>query len=1162
MSKTIDTTLLEIILHRHFPFGLVLGRGITDNLDRKMLFGPNEGAFQKRFTYNIRRLCDKINDLRGGMLSDLPPIFPGQLFSMATIWDVFRYLIYQFGQVHNPGIFENSRRHLQQRSGIDTDPTAIAFIGTFPPQALLSESIEGKDIILQAGEAGTNRDIFGAELILLYLANVNPAFRFAARLFDDSPLREKSRYAEIIAGDKEYFAGGPTFKPLGKPLFECLFEPIRTCSDSLDCQLKFIYDNWAEFLPDELLERILLATDILSEERRIRGLGPGSIEILDFIRSTYGADYGINEPARFSQDADWMSNVVMIAKSIHVWLYQLSNKYKRHCRHLSDIPDEELDQLARWGFTGLWLIGIWERSPASQKIKRAMGNPEAMASAYSLYDYTIAADLGGEEAYINLKERAWRRGIRLASDMVPNHTGIYSRWVIEHPDWFIQLPYPPYPNYRFGGMDLSSDERVMIQIEDGYWDRRDAAVVFKRTDKWTGDVRYIYHGNDGTNMPWNDTAQLNFLNPEVREAVINTIIHVARKFPIIRFDAAMTLAKRHYQRLWFPRPGEGGAIPSRAENGLTREQFDAAMPAEFWREVVDRVAAEAPDTLLLAEAFWLMEGYFVRTLGMHRVYNSAFMNMLKMEENSKYRQTVKNVLEFSPEVLKRFVNFMNNPDEETAIAQFGDGDKYYGIAVMMVTMPGLPMFGHGQIEGFREKYGMEYGRAYWDEPINRQMVKLHEQKIFPLMRRRRLFSGSENFAFYDFVTPEGWVDENVFAYSNMVGLEKAIIIYNNSYNSTRGTIKLSTAINKGDADNKFLIRRTLAEAIDIKAEPGYFTIFKDYESGLEYIRENLQIAERGLFAVLRGYQYNAFLDLREVKDDDGSWRRLCDQLGGAGVPDINAALHELRYRAVLEPFCELLKMENLDSPGESEKSALSLCRAKFDAFCKAAADFMGITAERSAAIESAWNEFAVYHELVTGFGDDDNRAEIIPLLETLERLNGQLLPLGLAFFAIEAVENMAGHGEETTVPISISTVTDEWKLTDKLTSALVDRRIGMQESESHGRLLRLLIDHCRTIEGDRNLSGKALIAGLLADRRAHDYLLVNEYDGRLWLNKERLEFLLGMIFLIKIVWYRSGGDSTIIGLRRLVDTAASLIDSARMAGYDIKAYLSLIEKYR
>ena len=72
------------------------------------------------------------------------------------------------------------------------------------------------------------------------------------------------------------------------------------------------------------------------------------------------------------------------------------------------------------------------------------------------------------------------------------------------------------------------------------------------------------------------------------------------------------------------------------------------MPVEFWREVVDRVAAEAPDTLLLAEAFWMMEGYFVRTLGMHRVYNSAFMNMLRDEENAKYRSVIKNTLEFDP----------------------------------------------------------------------------------------------------------------------------------------------------------------------------------------------------------------------------------------------------------------------------------------------------------------------------------------------------------------------------------------------------------------------------------------------------------------------------------------------------------------------------------
>ncbi|GAH16741.1 unnamed protein product, partial [marine sediment metagenome] len=41
------------------------------------------------------------------------------------------------------------------------------------------------------------------------------------------------------------------------------------------------------------------------------------------------------------------------------------------------------------------------------------------------------------------------RGIRLACDMVPNHTGIVSKWVEEHPDWYVSLPYSPFPSYTF-----------------------------------------------------------------------------------------------------------------------------------------------------------------------------------------------------------------------------------------------------------------------------------------------------------------------------------------------------------------------------------------------------------------------------------------------------------------------------------------------------------------------------------------------------------------------------------------------------------------------------------------------------------------------------------------------------------------------------------------
>src|SRR4029078_8049955 len=270
---------------------------------------------------------------------------------------------------------------------------------------------------------------------------------------------------------------------------------------------------------------------------------------------------------------------------------------------------------------------------------------------------------------------------------------------------------------------------------------------------------------------------------EAGKAVTKRPLGVARRFPVIRFDAAMVLAKKHVRRLWFPGPGEGGAgIPSRAEHGtMTQAQFDAAMPQEFWREVVDRVAAEAPDTLLLAEAFWLMEGYFVRTLGMHRVYNSAFMVLLRDEDNAKYRSLMKNTLEFDPEILKRYVNFVNNPDERTAVDQFGKGDKYFGVCTLMITMPGLPMFGHGQIEGFTEKYGMEYQRAYWDEQPDEYLVERHEREIFPLLQRRYLFAGVQHFLLYDFYTPDGQVNEDVFAYSNRFGDERALVVYHNRY---------------------------------------------------------------------------------------------------------------------------------------------------------------------------------------------------------------------------------------------------------------------------------------------------------------------------------------------------------------------------------------------
>ncbi|MGA9397148.1 MAG: alpha-amylase family glycosyl hydrolase [Anaerolineaceae bacterium] len=821
----------------------------------------------------------------------------GDINAMGMIDEILHLVVELYRQQIDPQITQKALRFFSKQMGQkELDQVLTRFIHEFPSVPVYRGIVEVNSYLNGVSGDRTNREIILEEILLLWLANVNPAFSPYNELFDDSGLRKETPYLILIDNFFTFFDKQPFFGPDHQNLIAMLRAPAVAAPQSLQGQLEFIRTHWAALLGD-YLQRLLGSLDFLGEQEKafIPG-GPGPNLVYQFGQMDA-------ESEMFSRDSDWMPNCVLIAKNTYVWLDQLSRKYQRQIYRLDQIPDEELERLARLGMNGLWLIGLWERSRASQRIKQLCGNSDAVASAYSLADYAIAGDLGGDPAYQILRYKASRYGIRLASDMVPNHMGIDSGWVIEHPDWFLSLEHSPFPSYTFNGPDLSTDGRAGLFLEDHYYTRNDASVVFKRIDRPGGREQYIYHGNDGTNMPWNDTAQLNYLNPQVREVVIQTILSVARRFPIIRFDAAMTLAKKHFQRLWFPEPGSGGAIPTRAEFGMTKSNFDRIMPQEFWREVVDRVAREAPDTLLLAEAFWMMEGFFVRTLGMHRVYNSAFMNMLRDEENASYRLVIKNTLEFDPQILKRYVNFMNNPDEKTAIEQFGKGDKYFGICTLLATMPGLPMFGHGQIEGFAEKYGMEYRRALLDEGIDDTLVERHHREISPLLHRRYLYSEVDHFLLYDFYMDTGQVNEDVFAYSNQADGEHSLVLYNNRFNHASGWIKRSASYTRKSGSSKRLVHTDVGEGLGLGHRANSYVIFRDQNSNLEYIQNCQGVHKQGLHFELGAYQNQVLLSFREVtSNNQHDYARLESYLGSRGVSSIDDALGELALLPVLNPY--------------------------------------------------------------------------------------------------------------------------------------------------------------------------------------------------------------------------------------------------------------------
>ncbi len=781
------------------------------------LFSYNGNAILANF-HAARVFARRMNEQRDLAAYPESAVQAGQINAMGLIDEILHHVIAIYRRERKPEILKLALKRLDNRlTRAGVDAMLMQFIQEFPPLAVYRNEIPSQEYLKGFTEGISNRESVLEELILLRVNNENPALLPYIELFSDDSLSGNSVYLRAIRELEHFFETQPRFGPDNQSLLDMLRAPAKANPNSLEGQLDFIRIHWSSLLGN-FLYRLLGSLDLIKEEQKFTAFGPGPIQIP--VYSFKHASDLHHEEERFSADREWMPRLVLLAKNTYVWLHQLSEKFGRDIKHLDQIPDEELDQISTSGFSGLWLIGLWERSRASARIKQMCGNPDAIASAYSLYDYRIADPLGGEAAYEDLKQRAWARGIRLASDMVPNHMGIDSPWVMDHPDWFLSLGYTPFPSYTFNGANLSENSSVGIFLEDHYYNRTDAAVAFKRVDINTGDTRYIYHGNDGTSMPWNDTAQLDYMNPVVREAVIQTILAVARRFPIIRFDAAMTLAKKHIQRLWFPEPGTGGAIPSRSDFGMTREQFNEKIPMEFWREVVDRAAVEAPDTLLLAEAFWLMEGYFVRTLGMHRVYNSAFMHMLRNEDNAGYRQLIKNTLEYDPEILKRYVNFMNNPDEKTAVDQFGKGDKYFGVCTLMATLPGLPMFGHGQVEGFAEKYGMEFTKPLWQEFEDDELIRRHQRLIFPLLHQRELFAGVEHFRLFDLFTSDGQVNENVFAFSNRHQGKSVLVLFNNKYSQASGWIKTSCAIaTRGRGEKRPLSRENLGKKPGDQSQP-------------------------------------------------------------------------------------------------------------------------------------------------------------------------------------------------------------------------------------------------------------------------------------------------------------------------------------------------------
>jgi hypothetical protein len=444
------------------------------------------------------------------------------------------------------------------------------------------------------------------------------------------------------------------------------------------------------------------------------------------------------------------------------------------------------------------------------------------------------------------------------------------------------------------------------------------------------------------------------------------------------------------------------------------------------------------------------------------------------------------------------------------------------------------MFGHGQVEGLAEKYGMEYRRAYWDEQPDDALVARHEREILSLLHRRSLFAEVENFLLYDFFTTDGSVNEDLFAYSNRQGDHRALVIYHNKFATARGWIRTSAAYlaRTGPGDSRALAQKSLGEGLGLRHDANAFCIFRDHVTGLEYIRSSEDLCENGLYAELDAYKCHVFLDWREVQDDE--WHRYADlntYLNGRGVPSIEEALREVFLQPIHRPFRDLVNA-----------GALRELMAQRVIDLEQAPDLLPILDQVEHKALLLLREARLF---AAGMGDETAIArEIRHKLEAILQLPvlGERLPVPHSD-SVKAAADMV-QARLADDPVAWGTLLawlfthalgkvvtdadfaaqsrswmDEWLLGKLVAGAL--RELGLDDAAAWWAVgtAKILISHqgWYQLEASEERPAYPILVSWLKDSDVQQFLGVNRFRGILWFNKESLDQLLGWMLTLAAV---------------------------------------------
>lgn len=483
-----------------------------------------------------------------------------------------------------------------------------------------------------------------------------------------------------------------------------------------------------------------------------------------------------------------MINPKLYEINTRIWLKRFGSDAK-----LSDVPLKYFEYLKQKGIDIIWLMGIWktcdsviEKScfnldlvSSYHKALNDWKKEDVIGSPFAIDKYEINPKIGSENDLLELKQKLNSLGIKLFLDFVPNHFSADSSLIKEHPEYFLQ-----------------ADEEIY---------QRDSHTFFKYDDK------IFAHGRDPLFPAWDDTIQVNYFNEEARNFQIENLLKLAGCCDGVRCDMAMLIMNNIFYNTW---------------SGVLNKFNIPKINLEFWESAIEKVKAEYPDFIFLAETYWDLE-WDLQHLGFDFTYDKRLTDRLIKDDIEE----VKAHLHADKSFQMKSVRFIENHDEERAVIKFGN-QKSLAAATIISTIMGMKLYYDGQFEGKRIKLPVQLGR----EPIEKvsETKKNYYDKLLNAINDKVFTDGKWTLLHPSAAAPVNLSFNNIFAWQWEHNNEIRIVVVNYSDLTAQCRLKLNL--------------NTEFQTIELT----------DVLNDQKYLRKVDEINSTGLFIELKAYNSHIF----------------------------------------------------------------------------------------------------------------------------------------------------------------------------------------------------------------------------------------------------------------------------------------------------------------